>query len=1080
MSRLVVLVAQGLGDLLQWLLSVLVGAVRGRLGGPARKAWEALRSRLHRIRGAVPPWARRPGYFVLTVSAGALLLVLRQIDKALRQMHLPGQPGGGALGFPLWFGDGHARNAARTLRQTWLDYQATVPAARPLAAPQTLVRHLVVIDLIFVAVYGVLLIGLLLQLITVNGTLADRFVAARRRWLVAAGFALALLVLVDVAEDALLLLAFGAGGKASAGSDTAATIGPYVSVAKLLFAVLVAVPIVLTALASLAGRAPVRRAAVSARAVLVELGLLVAVLLVFGMGKNQADDVVRAWGPLQGLLALVAGLAAALVVTGVTAHLTDEAVDRPAPDTGTEDPQPLVLGTGVTALLAGFVMDLLGAGWGLMVPGAMLLLLWLLGLPLAGMKAPSTPSQQDWPDPCLESGATGDERAVAAAGKVLAITLGAGVLAVLIWVIARSSAFDLFVRAGVPRWGWAELVIAVGVLLTAAGAALVSLPRITRRTGWRAITVVALGLGVATMVPSMQITMPAHGGSVAVVLAFVALLVGGTGLLVGSVRGRPFHRYWLVPSVRAVGFSRFPVLIFLLVWFVALSVIDKGGYHDIRRIPAAGGGHPAPTLEQAFRSWQQVDTASTARPLVIVAAQGGGIRAAVWTALVMECVFGPGPVGADAPCAGGNDPLDRGRAGKRVRDEPLPVFLASGASGGSVGLAAWSARRIDLAAGGATAERTPATVENALGMDFLAPNMARWFVGDLSYAFLAHHWPDRAAVLEQAWERPWGEDGTGLTRGLRASYEAADGDGHWQLPVLAFNGAGVEDGCRFLSSPVDFGITRADSATPDGSVTAPDGAAEQPGDALDNPSDAGCRSAAPQHDGPLADALPVTGELVDYLCPDQDVRLSTAAHLSARFPYISPTGRVERQPCTGTGADTAGLVEEHAVSFDADGGLFDNSGALTALEAWRALTPLAARDETAGGGCVVPIFLQIDNGVGDGSSTGPDRKPFEVAAPLDALFGEIGSRDSYGRAAAATAFVGPVSPGGREIMLGDQPVDSRWFQVALLGQPGPQPPLGWTLAASTVDDMRVQLGATTNKEQIDKLRALLTGTLTCQ
>jgi hypothetical protein len=372
---------------------------------------------------------------------------------------------------------------------------------------------------------------------------------------------------------------------------------------------------------------------------------------------------------------------------------------------------------------------------------------------------------------------------------------------------------------------------------------------------------------------------------------------------------------------------------------------------------------------------------------------------------------------------------------------------------------------VDLAEGGGAAAGTPATVEDALGMDFLAPNLARWFIGDLSYAFLGHRGPDRAAILERAWERPWGEPGTGLSRGMRASYRQANAGGGWRIPVLAFNGTGVEDGCRFLASPVDFETTRADRVQP-----------AAPGGALDLPTDAACRSPEPPAGGLLADALPVTGELVDYLCADQDVPMSAAAHLSARFPYISPTGRVERQAC----ADASGLVEEGAVTFAADGGLFDNSGALTALEAWRALAPVAARDETAGGNCIVPIFVQIDNGVGEGAGAAPDRKPFEVSAPLDALLGGIGSRDSYGRASAAVAFTQPVSPGGREILVDGQRPDRLWFQIALYGQPGPQPPLGWTLAGSTVDDIRAQLGAAPNQDQIGQLRRLLTRPLTCR
>jgi hypothetical protein len=1059
MSKSVILVAKALGKALQWLLSALVRPAQAGLRTPTRRGWEALRSLVHAAQSAVPRWAHRPAYFVLTVLAGVLLSVLRQIDSALRQMHLPGGPGGGALGFPLRLGsaftDGAA--AAKAQRTAWQHYLEAVSGTRVLAAPQTLVRHLVLIDTAFVVVYGVLLAAVLVGLGTANNALTDRlFVPARRRLLIAAGFSLVLLIVVDITENVLLLLTFGRIGPTMAGADVAATIGPMVTGLKFLIAVMIAIPMVLTAIAVVAESAPVRRAMLSARGVLIILALVVTVLLVFGLGKNQTDDVVRAWTVDQGLLVLITGVTAALVIIGVTAYLTGSALDHPAPDTG-DDPQPLVLGGGVILLVVGTVMHVLGLGWGLLVPGALLVLLWLVGLPLTGLQAAS------------RTGPPATDPAIAAAGRTLAVTLGATLLAVLVWVIARASAFDLFVRAGTPRWGWAALIVGIALALVVAGAVLVSLQGITQRTGWRAITAVALVLGAATMVPGWQITLPACGGSIAVVLISVTLLVGIIGWLVGGVRRGPVGSYRLVPAVRALGFRRFPVVLFVLMWLVAVSVIDRGGYHDIRRFET-GNATPPQTLEQAFGSWRRAGAPSAprqARPLVIVATQGGGMRAAVWTALVMECLFGPGPVRTDAGCAGGTGALDRASAQAAVRDRPLPVFLASGSSGGSVGLAAWSARRIDLASGGGAAAGTPAVVEDGLRMDFLAPNLARWFVGDVSYAFLGHGGQDRAAILEQAWERPWGDTpGTGVARGLRATYQQSTAGNRWQIPVLAFNGVGVEDGCRFLASPVDFEITRAGQPSPTG-----------PGGDLDTSHDADCRSALQPDDGTQAAALPVTGELVDYLCADQDVPLSTAAHLSARFPYISPTGRVERQTC----ADGHGLVEEHAVTFNADGGMFDNSGSLTALEAWRALAPLAAGDEADGAGCIVPIFVQIDNGVSDGDGgNGTDPKPSEVSAPLNVLLGEVGSRESYGRASAATAFVRPVSPGGREVTLNGQSLDRLWFHIALFGQPGPKPPLGWTLSDTTVSDMRAQLGVGPNRDQIRQVRDLLTGTLSCR
>ncbi|HEX2298006.1 MAG TPA: hypothetical protein VHH34_05725, partial [Pseudonocardiaceae bacterium] len=528
----------------------------------------------------------------------------------------------------------------------------------------------------------------------------------------------------------------------------------------------------------------------------------------------------------------------------------------------------------------------------------------------------------------------------------------------------------------------------------------------------------------------------------------------------------------LVPVLRVLGLRRFPVVTFGLIWMLLVATLDPGGFHNIRTVPARQYG-PPPTLEQAYRSWLAAGAESTppgaARPLVLVSAQGGGIRAAVWTTLVLECVFGPGPVDESEGCAGHPSDPQHIEASRTVRDKPLPVLLASGSSGGSLGLAVWSARRVDLATGGTLAARTPARVETALGADFVAPELARLLFGDWSHLLLAHDLPDRAEVLELAWERPWpdgraGLGRVGLARGLRESYQLANGPpGQWRIPILTLNGMQVEDGCRLLSSPVDMHVSefgRSAGRAPEGD--------------LDAPSRTVC-GADRNSASVLARVLPRTMELVDYLCPGTDVPLSGAAHLSARFPFVSPTGRVPRGDC----ADQPGLLPPQSVSYVTDGGLFDNSGAATAVSAWRALAPLAAADETAGGQCVVPLFLQIDNSSPGEARAGMAPPPFELFAPATALLAEVDSRQTVARANAETDFGTPRSPAGSPVRADGQPIASRYFQVTLTGQPGPDPPLGWTLAESTVDNMRAQLSSEQNRAMIAQLRHLLTAKLRC-
>jgi hypothetical protein len=678
-----------------------------------------------------------------------------------------------------------------------------------------------------------------------------------------------------------------------------------------------------------------------------------------------------------------------------------------------------------------------------------------------------------------------DPVAVALWGDRIGRALGSLVAAALVVAAARAMALDAYVRKG-PSWElirWpvlgAAATLVVGVGVCAYRSRRVGADVKPLKSAWFPLSILALIAAGWLLVYDNAIRGPQAAGSVAVLLGGFLLFTGVLAMLAEAARRGPITEYALAPALRALRFRRFPVVLFLVVWAFAVSALDAGGYHDIRRIPAAPGTSVAPTIGQAWQQYVQSGPQGGVRPVVLVGAQGGGIRAAVWTALVMECIFGPGPVaGSGNICAEGDTTPDPNRLAAAV-GQPLPVFLASGASGGSVGLAAWSARRADLVQDGPSSP-TPRTIEEALDRDFVAPDVARLLFADLPHALLAWDFADRAEMLEGAWEEAWHDryppdvdpSTRGLGRGLRRTWDVTHAGGAWATPVLAFNGISVEDDCRFLASAIDFTLPRQLPANPaDVEAAAPSTA--------DQPNDAACRGVASPADTTTAvDILPSTNELIDYLCPTEDVPLSTAAHISARFPYVSPTGRIHRRACPSPD----GLVPEPAISYDADGGIFDNSGSGTAVDTWRALTPLAAATERATDTCVVPIFLQIDNSAGRATiSSAADPRPNELTAPIGATMGQLTSREAYSRSGAAAAFERMTSAGGRQVDVGGAPAGSAWFRIVLFGQPGPEPPLGWTLAPETVKDMRSQLRAVPNQEAIGELRRLLTpGRLTCR
>lgn len=301
------------------------------------------------------------------------------------------------------------------------------------------------------------------------------------------------------------------------------------------------------------------------------------------------------------------------------------------------------------------------------------------------------------------------------------------------------------------------------------------------------------------------------------------------------------------------------------------------------------------------------------RPMLLVAAEGGGIRAAAWTTRVIDELV------ASAVC-----------------DEGL-VFLSSGVSGGSVGLVL-----------SAVAERGDGDTESEPGFD-LAKRLARsqplsatlsgLLVNDLAAEVTGIRvptegypgpngeliWQDRAAHLQ--WF--WGREVTALKRPFDTGRNDAVGS-------VILNSSAVGYDCRVVISQVDLELhTRT--------VVDPRGGARMPS----------CSGGAPG----VANAIDLRELYAD--CP-LNLDWAGAALLSARFPIVSPAGRT-----VGNGECTR-LPDVQL----ADGGIIDNSGLATIAD----LTPElmdAVREanaqievSTAEHPYIVPIVVYISNSPG--------------------------------------------------------------------------------------------------------------------
>ena len=216
--------------------------------------------------------------------------------------------------------------------------------------------------------------------------------------------------------------------------------------------------------------------------------------------------------------------------------------------------------------------------------------------------------------------------------------------------------------------------------------------------------------------------------------------------------------------------------------------------------------------------------------------------------------------------------------------------------------------------------------------------------------------------LERGWERDWKTGTAGgdtLGRGLlELQHERPE------LPLLLLNGTSVADGCRFNTSILDINF-------------------EAPGAKRDVAER--CRSTEPfewageetlnpeRHAVTGRSTLPATRDFHDFRCRQTvDIPLSSAALLSARFPFVSPAGRIA-QDCGN-----------RKVSYVVDGGYLETSGASPIIEILGRLLPrITENNEDPDRRCVVPFFIQIDNG--DAGYRNLSARPLELNVPFQTL-----------------------------------------------------------------------------------------------
>lgn len=309
-------------------------------------------------------------------------------------------------------------------------------------------------------------------------------------------------------------------------------------------------------------------------------------------------------------------------------------------------------------------------------------------------------------------------------------------------------------------------------------------------------------------------------------------------------------------------------------------------------------------------------------PVFLVAAEGGGIRAAYWTGIVLARL--------------------QDDSGARFARH---LFAMSGVSGGSLGSAAFASLVADDQSGALT--RSPCAKGNptrayqqcmreALRRDYLSPALGYMLYPDMLQRFLPFAMPaaDRARAMERGWIQGW-RQATGSERLAQRFDRLWTDDPGLEVPSLLLNATLVDGGNRVIASDLVI-------------------------------------------DGSFPDAY-------DAFDPTLDLRqmsLATAVHNSARFSYLSPAGTVSGCVAGGHMTPCTQQAKRFAWGRLIDGGYFENSGVETVRDLLFAMRPVIAA-WSARGFQIDPVVVVISNSPG---ALAPSGRQDPASAHLDMTF----------------------------------------------------------------------------------------------
>jgi len=333
------------------------------------------------------------------------------------------------------------------------------------------------------------------------------------------------------------------------------------------------------------------------------------------------------------------------------------------------------------------------------------------------------------------------------------------------------------------------------------------------------------------------------------------------------------------------------LVLFIVTAGLVIAISIPNDYHAVRLTPKPAT--PSISLNDYFRNWllhrkNEILNAPGEYPVFLVNTYGGGIKAAAFTNMVFSYL--------DSTLI---------HDGKEHKGFGHYAFSVSGASGGTIGAAvqcAYRARYLDSSAENYSLSH----FQNFYKHDFLTPVLGNMIGRDV-WASVAGYplWRDRSAIQEGIWEG-FGHRTLDITldNDFNAIWDTtASNPASYEVPLLFSNTLNVDDGLKGIMAPVV--LTHSDFP---GTIFIQE------------------RVAALNAQRKKERASPVS------------ISLMTGAFLSARFPFISPSGKI------GPGY--------HFM----DGGGKDNSGASTSESIFISLARQGCRKP---GGTSDSLFSQL-------------------------------------------------------------------------------------------------------------------------